>query len=101
MSIPPGPKPADPTRSSFAEIVPRGRVVRPDVFAILEDSYAVLRRELARFRASKALSPGEIRSLVDLTRAAKEVRQLEQLSEEELEESLAKQSDDDVRGRAK
>ncbi len=98
--LPEGPRP-DPTRAGRAirDAAPKGRVTHAAVHDILADSYAILRRELAEMRKMKSLSPQQIRSLVDLTRAAKEVRALEQITDDEIEEELSKVPDADLRKR--
>lgn len=93
----PGVNPA-PGAKEFRRSLP-ARVVRAEVSGIVDDIYAIVQREVARFKALKGMSPQDIRALSELARTTKEVRQLEALAEDELGEVLAKESDSELEER--
>lgn len=76
------------------------KVVRSSALSATEDIMAVVHREVARLKQFTALSPADVRSLLDLARTAKEARALEQMVERDIEDELEGATDAELAERA-
>lgn len=83
----------------FRDALPTA-VHRATAADIVQDTMAIIQRELARFKASKALDLQSIKAVEVLARTAANVRTLERLLEDEESETLARATDAELRAKA-